>query len=137
MFSIGHLFLVEGKWWTSAIEIEVGDKLVLSNGEVTDVLDVSAEEVSYPIKTYNLSIDEDHTFFVSSDGILTHNTIKVNSCKTKTSYVKSIADLKNTENGLSLIITDSQAIDKIYNFVPKDVNFTSFSRKPRPGNRWE
>ena len=79
----GHLFMVEGKWWISAIEIEVGDKLVLSNGEVTDVLDVSAEEVSYPIKTYNLSIDEDHTFFVSSDGILTHNTIKVNSCKTK------------------------------------------------------
>ena len=94
----GHLFMVEGKWWISAIEIEVGDKLVLSNGEVTDVLDVSAEEVSYPIKTYNLSIDEDHTFFVSSDGILTHNTIKVNSCTTKTSYVKSIADLKNTEN---------------------------------------
>ena len=94
----GHLFMVEGKWWNSAIEIEVGDKLVLSNGEVTDVLDVSAEEVSYPIKTYNLSIDEDHTFFVSSDGILTHNTIKVNSCTTKTSYVKSIADLKNTEN---------------------------------------
>lgn len=42
-------------------------------------------------------------------------------------FIKTINDLKNTENGLSLIITDSQAIDKIYNFVPKDVNFTSFS----------
>ena len=94
----GHLFMVEGKWWTSAIEIKEGDKLVLSNGEVTDVLDVSVKEGSYPIKTYNLSVDEHHTFFVSSDGILTHNTIKVNSCTTKTSYVKSIADLKNTEN---------------------------------------
>ena len=77
----GHLFMVEGKWWISAIEIEVGDKLVLSNGEVTDVLDVSAEEVSYPIKTYNLSIDEDHTFFVDSQGVLTHNTANIRKCK--------------------------------------------------------
>ena len=81
MFSIGHLFLVEGKWWTSAIEIEVGDKLVLSNGEVTDVLDVSVKEGSYPIKTYNLSVDENHTFFVDSQGVLTHNTANIRKCK--------------------------------------------------------
>ena len=77
----GHLFMVEGKWWTSAIEIKEGDKLVLSNGEVTDVLDVSVKEGSYPIKTYNLSVDKNHTFFVDSQGVLTHNTANIRKCK--------------------------------------------------------
>ena len=72
--------MVQGKWWTSAIEIKEGDKLVLSNGEVTEVLDVSVKEKSYPVNTYNLSVDENHTFFVDSEGVLTHNTVKVKSC---------------------------------------------------------
>lgn len=42
-------------------------------------------------------------------------------------FTKTINDLKNTENGLSLIITDSQAIGKIYDYIPQDIDFTSFS----------
>jgi len=45
----------------------------------------------------------------------------------KDEFVKTIGDLKNTEKGLSLIITDSQAIGKIYDYIPQDVEFTSFS----------
>lgn len=45
----------------------------------------------------------------------------------KNNFIKTINSLKNTQNGLSLIITDSQAINVIYDFVPKDINFTSFS----------
>ena len=78
----GHLFMVQGKWWTSAVDIKAGDKLVLGNGEVTDVLDVSVKEGSYPIKTYNLSVDENHTFFVDNDGVLTHNTANIKRCAT-------------------------------------------------------
>lgn len=42
-------------------------------------------------------------------------------------FINTINNLKNTEKGLSLIITDSQAIAKIYDFIPNDISFTSFS----------
>lgn len=45
----------------------------------------------------------------------------------KNNFIETINNLKNTQNGLSLIITDSQAINAIYDFVPKDISFTSFS----------
>jgi [FeFe] hydrogenase H-cluster maturation GTPase HydF len=36
-------------------------------------------------------------------------------------------DLKKSEEGLSLVITDSQAIDVVSEFVPEDINLTTFS----------
>ena len=89
--------MVQGKWWTSAIEIKEGDKLVLSNGEVTEVLDVSVKEGSYPIKTYNLSVDENHTFFVDETGVLTHNTVKVKSCTATKSVSATVEKVRYGE----------------------------------------
>ena len=38
-----------------------------------------------------------------------------------------INNLKNSKNGLSLIITDSQAVGKILDYIPSDIKFTTFS----------
>lgn len=38
-----------------------------------------------------------------------------------------INDLKSSKNGLSLIITDSQVVGQIIDYIPKDINFTTFS----------
>lgn len=45
----------------------------------------------------------------------------------KDDFIKNIQDLKNTDRELSLIITDSQAINVIYDCIPQNINFTSFS----------
>ncbi len=45
----------------------------------------------------------------------------------KEEFLENINNLENTKNGLSLIITDSQAISKIQDYIPDSIKWTSFS----------
>lgn len=45
----------------------------------------------------------------------------------KNEFIDIINNLRNSNKNLSLIITDSQAINIIYDYIPTDINFTSFS----------
>ena len=69
----GHLFMVKDKWWKSAVELIVGDILVTSDGKEQVVKSIKVEEKGYPVTTYNLTVEDNHTFFVSDEGVLTHN----------------------------------------------------------------
>ena len=69
----GHLFMVKDKWWKAAVELVAGDVLVTSDGEEQVVKSVKVEEKGYPVITYNLTVEDNHTFFVNEEGILTHN----------------------------------------------------------------
>ena len=37
------------------------------------VKSIKVEEKGYPVTTYNLTVEDNHTFFVSDEGALTHN----------------------------------------------------------------
>ena len=63
----GHLFKVKDKWWTAAINIEKGDYLYSENNEYLQVEDVQVEKNSYPSYVYNLSVDENHNYFVGEE----------------------------------------------------------------------
>ena len=69
----GHLFMVKDKWWKSAVELIVGDILVTSDGKEQVVKSIRIEEKGYPVTTYNLTVEDNHTFFVNDKGVLTHN----------------------------------------------------------------
>ena len=69
----GHLFMVKDKWWKSAVELLVGDVLVTAEGKEQVVKSIKVEEKGYPVITYNLTVEDNHTFFVSDEGVLTHN----------------------------------------------------------------
>ena len=69
----GHLFMVKDKWWKAAVELVAGDVLVTSDGEDEIVKSIKVEEKGYPVTTYNLTIEDNHTFFVNNEGVLTHN----------------------------------------------------------------
>ena len=69
----GHLFMVKDKWWKAAVELIVGDILVTSDGKEQVVKSIKVEEKGYPVTTYNLTIEDNHTFFVNNEGVLTHN----------------------------------------------------------------
>jgi len=68
-----HPFWVEGKGWTPAGELKVGDKVQLYSG-VTEVTAVELESLKERIKVYNFEVEDWHTYFVSKNDVLVHNT---------------------------------------------------------------
>jgi intein/homing endonuclease len=55
--------------WINAQELKIGDKLLGKNGEIKVV--ESIEEISVGVRSYNIQVGNDHTFF--ADGVLVHN----------------------------------------------------------------
>ena len=73
--------MVKDKWWKAAVELIVGDILVTSDGKEQVVKSIKVEEKGYPVTTYNLSVEDNHTFFVNNEGILTHNMAGFKTCE--------------------------------------------------------
>ena len=72
-----HPFYVEGKGWVPAIELEAGDILRTADGSVEVVKEVSIEYLDEAVLIYNLEIEGYHTYHVSDESVLVHNT---NNC---------------------------------------------------------
>ncbi|WP_195237746.1 polymorphic toxin-type HINT domain-containing protein [Clostridium perfringens] len=73
----GHLFMIKDKWWIAAIDIKENDYIELSNGEHEKIVSVRHEKREYPVKIYNLTVKDNHNYYVGNEEILTHNTIKL------------------------------------------------------------
>ncbi len=82
-----HPFWVVGKGWVEAVDIVVGDKLLMYNGNILEVKKLRAEQLSEPIKAYNFEVEDWHTYFVSEQNVLVHN-----SCKATWDIVKYAKD---------------------------------------------
>ena len=95
----GHLFMVKDKWWKAVVELVAGDVLVTSDGEDQIVKSIKVEEKGYPVTTYNLIVEDNHTFFVGTEKVLNHNTIKLlKDCNYTKEVSESITEkLSNTE----------------------------------------
>ena len=91
----GHPFYSPVKGWTNAVHLRSGDILVLVNGEYVVVEKVQHELLEAPINVYNFNVDGFHTYFVSSDGILVHNTCRGNA--TKNNYRIRAKEYYNTD----------------------------------------
>ena len=77
----GHLFMVKDKWWKAAAELKAGDILETADGKCKVVKSITVEEKGYPVTTYNLSVEDNHTFFVGTLGVLTHNMKGFTPCE--------------------------------------------------------
>ena len=71
-----HPFYVEGKGWVPAIELEAGDVLRTADGSIEVVSNVEVDYLDKPVLIYNLEIEGYHTYFVSDENVLVHNTKK-------------------------------------------------------------
>jgi len=69
-----HPFYVEGKGWVPAIELEAGDVLKTADGEIETVSKVEVEYLDEAVLIYNLEVEGYHTYFVSDESVLVHNT---------------------------------------------------------------
>lgn len=68
-----HPFYVASKGWTAALELRAGDMLVRLDGTYVIVEFVQHEILENPIKVYNFEVEDFHTYFVGTDGLLVHN----------------------------------------------------------------
>lgn len=80
-----HPFWVEGKGWVLAIDLQVGDELVQSNGNHLKIDKIEVVHHDVKVKVYNFTVADFHTYFVSSLGIWVHNI----ECLPVTSFTTS------------------------------------------------
>jgi RHS repeat-associated protein len=66
-----HPFYVEGKGWVKVKNIEVGEVLKTKNGSIERVTNIKSE--NYEGNVYNIEVEGNHNYFVTSSNILVHN----------------------------------------------------------------
>ena len=69
-----HPFYVEGQGFTEAKALNIGDKVRLKSGETAEVTGIEEEHLKEPIKVYNFEVEDLHTYYVSEQQVLVHNT---------------------------------------------------------------
>ncbi|MBO4863518.1 MAG: hypothetical protein J5517_04090, partial [Eubacterium sp.] len=69
----GHPFYVEGKGWVRAGTLQEGDILTSETGTAV-VVSKQTESLSVPKIIYNLEVADNHTYFVSEEKVLVHNS---------------------------------------------------------------
>jgi hypothetical protein len=70
----GHPFMVRGRGWTIASELQVGDLLVTQDG--TEVIEaIAIEHLDHPVAVYNFHVATHHNYYVYAGDIpiLVHN----------------------------------------------------------------
>ena len=67
-------FWVVGKGWVDAGKLVIGDKLLLYSGKTATISVLKSEQLQKPIKVYNFEVEDWHTYFVSMNYILVHNS---------------------------------------------------------------
>jgi len=73
-----HPFWVEGKGWVAAGELIQGDQVRLYSGQFLEISKVVPERLPETIKVYNFEVEDWHTYFVSENNVLVHNSCAVN-----------------------------------------------------------
>ena len=66
-------YIVLSEKWVSACNLKSGDKVLLSDGEYGIIQSVKVEELSSPETTYNLEVEDFHTYYVGENSVCVHN----------------------------------------------------------------
>lgn len=91
-----HKFFCVGSSWTSAEELQIGDKLFRQNGDVVEVTNV--EVINEEVDVFHIvNVKDDHTYF--AEELLVHNSKFIISCfPAGTKITLPNGDLKNIED---------------------------------------
>lgn len=69
-----HRFFVENKGWTEARNLQKGDIIESSKGGHNSIVkDLKTTLLEKPIEVYNIEIEDNHNYYVSSEQVLAHN----------------------------------------------------------------
>ncbi|MBG9736744.1 polymorphic toxin-type HINT domain-containing protein [Paenibacillus alvei] len=113
-----HPFLVEGKGWVLAVDLQVKDKLQQSNGNTLTIDNIKIVKHDEKVKVYNFTVADFHTYFVSELGIWVHN---INSfCGTASDLANMARNSKKSIDGLAgAKVSASLVNDAALDFVGK------------------
>lgn len=113
--TLGHPFFVIGKGWVKAGELESGNVLKLYGGKEAEIESISIKE-SKPVTTYNIEVEDYHTYYVTQSDILCHNACNTpdlyrggNNMNVRARDVEMIDDLVQPTRGVS-VNSNSEAV---------------------------
>ena len=72
-----HPFYVEGHGWTNASDLKVGDKVRLEDGTTGIVEKAKHAALDTLVTVYNFEVEDFHTYYVSEQKVLVHNTCAI------------------------------------------------------------
>jgi len=110
-----HPFYSPEVGWTEAGELSTGDTLLLFNGEFAVVDTVCYESLDTPQEVYNFQVENYHTYYVSKNYILVHNSCSV------TSKIQENSSLIKEANKLSGAL-QREADSLVQEFLKGNVN---------------
>ena len=97
-----HPFYVEGHGWTNASDLKVGDKVRLEDGTAGIVEKAKHAALDNPVTVYNFEVEDFHTYYVSEQKVLVHNTCAATAKNTQvaksSNKASSIGHSKNKQN---------------------------------------
>lgn len=65
--------------WTAASNLSIGDRILSKDGDYKTVTAIEPVSHDDPVKIYNISIENNHTFMVGDDSLVVHNRCNINS----------------------------------------------------------
>ena len=80
---------MEGHGWTNASDLKVGDKVRLEDGTTGIVEKAKHVALDTSVTVYNFEVEDFHTYYVSEQKVLVHNTCAATAKNaTKSKYWK-------------------------------------------------
>ncbi len=119
--TVDHPFYVKDVGFVEAVNLQVGDKLVDSRGNVLVVEEKKLEITGEPVKVYNFKVDDFHTYHVGNKGILVHNANKYVKGTRSTQLTFDEALKKLDKSGLrpgQTEISKSRVMEIVENYDP-------------------
>ena len=83
-----HPFYVENRGFVGVGSLKTGDKVRLQSGVTATVDSVEKIQLEEPIQVYNFEVEDFHTYYVSEQQVLVHNTCN-NTVNTKEASEKT------------------------------------------------
>ena len=112
-----HPFYVEGRGWTEASSLKEGDEVRTADGSVAAVEATESIKLSEPVKVYNFEVEDFHTYYVSEQKVLVHNTCAM-TAKNVSVHVGKSGDTKYIVGAYK----DVKAVEKMLNIEGMDAH---------------
>ena len=112
-----HPFYVEGRGWTEASSLKEGDEVRTADGSAAAVEASESIKLSEPVKVYNFEVEDFHTYYVSEQKVLVHNTCAM-TAKNVSVHVGKSGDTKYIVGAYK----DVKAVEKMLNIEGMDAH---------------
>ncbi|SDC21742.1 polymorphic toxin-type HINT domain-containing protein [Acinetobacter boissieri] len=88
--SDNHPFFIQNRGWLNTLQLQPGMKLVDAQHHEQTIRSITVDRT--PVTTYNLTVLDDHTFFVGQNKVWVHNAGKKCACRSENEEIPKLSD---------------------------------------------